>query len=92
MAGLLKPGRQDDQIRAIFIAGCVDDADGVGAFQEHAINFDAALDRKIPAGANAIIEEGDSGVDAAAGNDVERVGTHCGLLSAVAVGDARSLD
>lgn len=48
------------------IAKCVDDADSASAFQQHAINFDAALYRKILAGANAIIEEGDSSVDATA--------------------------
>jgi len=60
-----------------------------GPFQQHPIHFEASLCRKILAGANAIIEKGDAGVDAAAGNDIERVRTDARLLGAVEVRNAR---
>jgi hypothetical protein len=53
------------------------------------INFEAAFDREVLAGANTIIEKGDAGIDAAAGNDVERVRTDACLFGAVEVHNAR---
>ena len=59
------------------------------AVEQHAINFDAAWYREVLPDAHAVIEKRDAGVDAAAGNDIERVRTDAGLLGAVEVRNAR---